>query len=221
MNQRRAPRGVPTGGQFEGNDHDEASHWLSDSPAPPEPTAPDTTSAIRRDGTAALMLPGSGRKIVLDLGASPYCESSGIYSASTNSVRLRYGVEAEKIAHGAPVKEVRSINDVQDRVSEMLAGGAPKESIYVAVKAHNHNYLVRHDEALPDTFDGGGYVIESDSPDSALATLRDYREWTDRRHFDVYERTVQMDGSMSEPEIVVEHADSNSAMKRAFFRDDG
>lgn len=220
MSQSRTPKGVPTGGEFASNAHDEAKHWLAERPIPPEPTIPNTTSAIRRDGTAVLMLPGSGRKIEVDLGASPYCESSGIYSNNTGVIRLRYGVESERVPSAIPAQNVTSINDVRGKVSAMLEEGIEPERIYVAAKTNHNFYLVRMDEAYADTFDYGGYVVEADSPDNAVSMLRDYRAWTEERHFDVFERTVDLNGNMGEPEIVVEYADGNQSRQRASFHDE-
>lgn len=220
MSQSRTPRGVPTGGEFAANEHDEAKHWLADRPTSPEPTIPNTTSAIRSDGTASLWLPGSGKRIEVDLGASPHCESSGIYSDTTGIIRVRYGVESEKVPPVIQAKTVRSLREVREKVSEMTAEGIEPDRIYVAVRDHSYNYLVRQDEAAADTFDKGGYVIEADSPDNAISMLRDYRSWTEERHFDVFERTVDLDGNMGEPEIVVEYADGNQSRQRASFHDE-
>lgn len=203
MSQSRTPRGVPTGGEFASNTHDEAKHWLAGSDRTPEPNC---HLSIGDDGKARIVGHGGTYTLsdaVLDLDASPYVESVGFHDPHTGVTVMRYGVEVARPTYEGDALVANSHDEVDAAFDEMRSRGIPADRIYASSRDEHDGRSVTRRQLRGESFPARGVLfVEAGSGEEAASEHRRFEDWLHARHFDVREVTIAKDLSVSEPETL-------------------
>lgn len=169
------------------------------------------TTLVHPGGTVDLLF-DAGKKLSVELDASPWCRCSALMWDGYISVRYGREIDPEE----SPVA-VTSFHDREEiglsarmsvplDVAERLRSGVEPEHIFVACRETTLAgfEIVNENEIERDTFDLGGMVVEAKSEAEAIRLFTSYVEWSSQRYFSIFESRVTLSGEIVDTEQIVD-----------------